>query len=39
VKNEEEEKIFSLPKQFSSGYAQLPRKYSNIEILAKIEGK
>ncbi len=26
-------------KKFGSAYAQSPRKYSNIEILAKIEGK
>jgi hypothetical protein len=29
----------SLPKKFGSAYAQSPRKCSNIEILAKIEGK
>ncbi len=28
-----------LSKKFASGYAQSPRKCSNIEILAKIEGK
>ncbi len=28
-----------LLKKFGSAYAQSPRKYSNIEILAKIEGK
>jgi hypothetical protein len=27
------------PKKFGSAYAQSPRKCSNIEILAKIEGK
>jgi hypothetical protein len=27
------------PEKFSSAYAQSPRKCSNIEILAKIEGK
>jgi hypothetical protein len=27
------------PKKFGSAYAQSPRKWSNIEILAKIEGK
>jgi hypothetical protein len=26
------------PKRFGSAYAQLPRKCSNFEILAKIEG-
>jgi hypothetical protein len=29
----------SSPKKFASAYAQSPRKCSNIEILAKIEGK
>jgi hypothetical protein len=29
----------SLKKNFGSAYAQSPRKCSNIEILAKIEGK
>jgi hypothetical protein len=29
----------SLKKKFGSAYAQSPRKCSNIEILAKIEGK
>jgi hypothetical protein len=29
----------SSPKKFGSAYAQSPRKCSNIEILAKIEGK
>ncbi len=29
----------SSSKKFGSVYAQSPRKYSNIEILAKIEGK
>ncbi len=29
----------SLNKKFGSAYAQSPRKCSNIEILAKIEGK
>jgi hypothetical protein len=29
----------SLPKKFVSAYAQLPRKCSNIKILANIEGK
>ena len=34
------EKIFGyLSKKFGSAYAQSPRKCSNIEILAKIEGK
>jgi hypothetical protein len=34
-------KIFfdSSPKKFGSAYAQSTRKYWNIEILAKIEGK
>ena len=33
-------KIFGyLSKKFGSAYAQSPRKCSNIEILAKIEGK
>jgi hypothetical protein len=29
----------SWPAKFGSAYAQSPRKCSNIEILAKIEGK
>ena len=34
------EKIFGyLSKKFGSAYGQSPRKCSNIEILAKIEGK
>ncbi len=31
--------VDSLSKKFGSAYAQSPRKCSNIEILAKIEGK
>jgi hypothetical protein len=35
-----EKKIFDISqKKFGSAYAQSPRKCSNIEILAKIEGK
>jgi hypothetical protein len=35
-----EKKFFGyLSKKFGSAYAQSPRKCSNIEILAKIEGK
>jgi hypothetical protein len=36
-----EKKFFwiSFNKKFGSAYAQSPRKCSNIEILAKIEGK
>jgi hypothetical protein len=35
-----EKKFFdSSPKKFASAYAQSPRKYSNFEFLAKIEGK
>ncbi len=32
-------KVKILKKKFGSAYAQSPRKCSNIEILAKIEGK
>jgi hypothetical protein len=35
-----DQKFFDISqKQFGSAYAQSPRKCSNIEILAKIEGK
>jgi hypothetical protein len=34
-----EKNIDSSPKKFGSAKAQSPRKCSNIEILAKIEGK
>jgi hypothetical protein len=31
--------LYISPKKFGSAYAQSPRKCSNFEILAKIEGK
>jgi hypothetical protein len=36
---EEKKFLDSSSKKFGSAYAQSPRKCSNIEILAKIEGK
>jgi hypothetical protein len=36
---ENEKKFDSSPKKFGSAYAHSPRKFSNIEIPAKIEAK